>query len=113
MRQILVNLLANATKFTPAGGCIRVGVARAENGDVLAWVKDQGPGIAREDLERIFRPYEQVSGTARGRGTGLGLPLSRQLARLMGGEVLVESELGTGSTFTLRLPARKPEIARA
>ncbi len=112
VRQILVNLLANATKFTPAGGRISVGVARAENGDVLAWVKDEGPGIAHEDLERIFRPYEQVSGTARGRGTGLGLPLSRQLARLMGGEILVESEVGSGSTFTLRLPPRKAQPAR-
>jgi signal transduction histidine kinase len=113
VRQILVNLLANATKFTPAGGCVSVGIARADNGDVLAWVRDEGPGIAQEDLERIFRPYEQVSGTARGRGTGLGLPLSRQLARLMGGEILVESEVGSGSTFTLRLPPRKPQPARS
>jgi signal transduction histidine kinase len=113
VRQILVNLLANATKFTPAGGHVSVGVARAENGDVLAWVRDEGPGIAAEDTERIFRPYEQVSGTARGRGTGLGLPLSRQLARLMGGEVSVQSEVGAGSTFTLRLPARAPTPAHA
>lgn len=113
VRQILVNLLANATKFTPAGGCVSVGIARADNGDVLAWVRDEGPGIAHEDLERIFRPYEQVSGTARGRGTGLGLPLSRQLARLMGGEILVESEVGAGSTFTLRLPPRKAPAPRA
>jgi signal transduction histidine kinase len=113
VRQILVNLLANAAKFTPAGGRISVGVSRAENGDVLAWVKDEGPGIAAEDLERIFRPYEQVSGTARGRGTGLGLPLSRQLARLMGGEILVESQVGVGSTFTLRLPPRPPQPMRA
>ncbi len=106
VRQILVNLLANATKFTPTGGRVSVGVTRAENGDVLAWVRDEGPGIAPEDMERIFRPYEQVSGTARGRGTGLGLPLSRQLARLMGGEISVQSEVGAGSTFTLRLPPR-------
>ncbi len=111
VRQILVNLLANATKFTPPGGRVSVGVARAENGDVLAWVRDEGPGIAPEDQERIFRPYEQVSGTARGRGTGLGLPLSRQLARLMGGEVSVQSQVGVGSTFTLRLPPRAPRPA--
>lgn len=112
VRQILVNLLANAAKFTPAGGLITVGISRADNGDVLAWVKDEGPGIAPDDLERIFRPYEQVSGTARGRGTGLGLPLSRQLARLMGGEILVESQVGAGSTFTLRLPPRPAQPVR-
>ncbi len=106
VRQIMVNLLTNATKFTPAGGEITAGVERNEAGEVLAWVRDTGPGIAPEDIERIFRPYEQVSVAAKGRGTGLGLPLSRQLARLMGGDVTVDTTPGVGSTFTLRLPAR-------
>lgn len=106
VRQILVNLLTNATKFTPPGGEITAGVERTEAGEVLAWVRDTGPGIAPEDLERIFRPYEQVSVAAKGRGTGLGLPLSRQLARLMGGDVVVDTAPGAGSTFILRLPGR-------
>jgi signal transduction histidine kinase len=108
VRQILLNLLSNATKFTPAGGCVRVGVEAGPDGGAVAWVTDQGPGVAAEDRERIFRPYEQVDHVARGRGIGLGLPLSRKLARLMGGDLWVESEPGNGSTFKLRLPTRMP-----
>jgi len=104
VRQILANLLGNAIKFTPAGGVIELGAGMAEGGFGTAWVRDTGPGIAPEDQERIFRPYEQVAGIARGRGVGLGLSLSRQLARSMGGDLTVESKLGAGSTFTLRLP---------
>jgi signal transduction histidine kinase len=108
VRQILLNLLGNATKFTPAGGRIRVGVDADGDETCVAWVSDDGPGVAAEDVERIFRPFEQVSGVARGRGTGLGLPLSRQLARLMGGDLWVETAPGAGATFKLKLPARLP-----
>ena len=108
VRQIIGNLLSNAIKFTPSGGSIQVRITCLEDGSVVAAVRDQGPGIAPEDVERIFHPYEQVSGVARGRGTGLGLPLSLKLARLMGGELWVESEVGVGSTFLVRLPPRMP-----
>jgi signal transduction histidine kinase len=104
VRQILANLLGNAVKFTPAGGMLEVGVDLAGEGVASAWVRDTGPGIAPEDQERIFLPYEQVTGVARGFGAGLGLSLSRQLARLMGGELMVESEPGAGATFRLHLP---------
>jgi signal transduction histidine kinase len=109
VRQILVNLLANAVKFTPPGGRIEMRLERAADGGVLVSVKDEGPGIAAEDLERIFRPFEQVAGIAKGRGSGLGLPLSRQLAQMLGGSLTTVSEPGYGATFSLRLPAAMPE----
>lgn len=104
LRQIFVNLFSNALKFAQAGSAISIGVQRDEQ-HVRAWVADQGPGIAPADVERIFRPYEQVSGIARGRGAGLGLPLSRQLARIMGGDLWVESEIGYGARFVVQLKA--------
>lgn len=105
LRQIFVNLISNALKFTNPATTISLGAAR-EADRLVAYVADQGPGIAPEDVERIFQPYEQVSGVARGRGAGLGLPLSRQLARLMGGDLRVESVEGCGAKFVLTLPLR-------
>lgn len=110
VQQIVMNLLGNAVKFTPAGGEIVVGLESGA-GHAVVWVRDTGPGIAAADLERIFQPYEQVAREARGRGAGLGLPLSRQLARLMGGELLAESQPGRGSIFRLRLPLAEREAA--
>jgi signal transduction histidine kinase len=106
LRQIIVNLVSNAIKFTRRDTAIYAGAQPYPAGGVLCWVRDEGPGIAPEDVERIFMPYEQVSGVARGRGTGLGLPLSRQLARLMRGELWVESDVGKGASFKLRLPLK-------
>ena len=103
--QIVVNLLSNAIKFTLPGGRITVDCAAAEQ-VVLIRVADTGVGVPPEKLEAIFEPFVQVrSGLAsRDGGVGLGLAISRDLARAMGGDVTVESEPGTGSTFTLRLP---------
>ncbi len=109
VRQILVNLLANALKFTPPQGRIDVRLSRDGDGGVVIEVQDEGPGIAESDMERIFQPFEQVAGIARGRGSGLGLPLSRQLAGLLGGTLTTRSTLGFGATFTLHLPAEMPE----
>ncbi|HEU0301481.1 MAG TPA: GAF domain-containing sensor histidine kinase [Longimicrobium sp.] len=104
-RQILLNLLSNAVKFTERGS-IAVSAAPVADAGGTRWmevrVRDTGPGIAQADQERIFMEFEQVAGT-RG-GTGLGLPISRRLAQLLGGELRVESEPGAGSTFILRLP---------
>jgi signal transduction histidine kinase len=104
VRQILANLIGNSIKFTPPGGSIELGVEILESGQVCARVTDTGPGIAPEDQERIFMPYEQVAGVGQGLGVGLGLALSRRLARLMDGELEVRSSPGAGAVFTLRFP---------
>ena len=117
-RQILVNLLSNAVKFTPPGGKITVQIQQSQKPDrntklqpnrsyVSFRVTDTGSGIPADKLLSIFDPFVQAeSGHARSReGSGLGLTISRRLARLMGGDLTVKSELGVGSTFTLWLPA--------
>ncbi|HEY7768003.1 GAF domain-containing sensor histidine kinase [Longimicrobium sp.] len=106
VRQILVNLLSNAVKFTPAGGEVSVSAEALGGGGVELRVRDTGPGIAPEDQQRIFHEFEQVRGT-RG-GTGLGLPISRKLAKMLGGDLVVESRVGEGSSFIVRLPAAAP-----
>jgi PAS domain S-box-containing protein len=102
--QVLVNLLSNAVKFTPAGGRITV-TCGAEADMVALRVTDSGPGIPRESLERIFEPFVQLDSglTRKAEGAGLGLAISRRLARLMGGDLTVESEAGSGSTFVFVL----------
>lgn len=100
LRQILVNLLSNAVKFTEQGS-VSLAVQPA-GGGIEFRVTDSGRGIATEDLERIFLEFEQVAGSA---GTGLGLPISRRLAQLLGGTLTAQSVPGEGSTFILRLPA--------
>ncbi len=102
--QIFLNLLSNAVKFTETGR-VTVGIHLREAG-VDVRVQDTGPGIAAQDLHRLFREFEQLDeGLARrNEGTGLGLALSRRLARLMNGDILAESEAGRGATFTLSLP---------
>ena len=109
VRQIVINLVANAIKFTPEGKPVTVRVGARGDAGVRVSVTDSGPGISAENQERIFEPYEQIVGVARGRGTGLGLGLSRQLARLMGGEITVVSTPGHGAPFHLDLPAVMPE----
>ena len=108
-QQVLLNLLTNATKFTPAGGEVRVEARRAPapSREVLVRVVDTGLGIPADMRQRIFEPFVQVdaSHTRASEGTGLGLAISRDLARGMGGDLTVESTLGEGSTFTLSLPS--------
>lgn len=103
--QILRNFISNALKFTERGE-VRVSARRDGEWHVVIAVADTGIGIAPEDRERIFEEFEQVEGPQqlRHKGTGLGLPLAKSLAELLGGTVLLDSQLGLGSTFSLRLP---------
>jgi signal transduction histidine kinase len=144
LRQILINLIGNAVKYTPAGTVgVRarlVGAPTPPNGRaqevatnaemtrrvqlraprtgtwIALQVVDTGVGISEADLERIFDEFEQVNAGPRGdsmhRGTGLGLAISRRLARLLGGEISVESEPGRGSTFTVWLPVNPADLVR-
>ena len=104
-RQILLNLIANALKFTDPAGVISLEVS-ADEAEVGISVSDTGAGIAPGDIERIFEPFVQAGrvGRSSDQGVGLGLAISRQLARAMGGDLRVTSKLGSGSTFTLTLP---------
>jgi signal transduction histidine kinase len=109
VKQVLLNLLSNALKFTPEGGRIDVRAAMSE-GLVEVSVADTGVGIAPEDQEAIFEEFRQV-GTAdkKVEGTGLGLALSRKFIELHGGRIWVKSDVGQGSTFTFTLPVRRGE----
>jgi signal transduction histidine kinase len=105
-RQILLNLLSNAMKFTPSGGRITVACERSEDVVEIS-VRDSGMGIPADKLDSIFEPFVQVDTrlTRTQEGVGLGLAISRDLARGMGGDLSVESTFGDGARFTLRLPA--------
>ena len=105
IRQVIFNLLSNAVKFTPAGGAVDV-TATQVNGEVRVAIADTGPGIADDDLDRIFEEFQQTeAGIEQHEGTGLGLALSKRLVELHGGRIWVDSELGHGSTFVFTLPA--------
>jgi signal transduction histidine kinase len=105
VKQILVNLLTNAVKFTPEGGQIKIEASLGDNAVIIS-VTDTGIGIAKEDQEAIFEEFRQVgSNYAQKReGTGLGLALTRKFVELHGGKIWVESEVGKGATFTFTLP---------
>lgn len=107
----VTNLLANALRLTNPGGAVRLSVTD-RGADVVIAVSDDGPGVALEDQKRIFERFMQGDGTRRiVGGTGIGLALVREAARLHGGDVSLESELGRGSTFSLQLPRLIPATA--
>ncbi|RZL56425.1 MAG: response regulator [Variovorax sp.] len=112
IEQILKNLLSNALKFTEAGE-VSLTVSPGPDGGALFAVTDSGIGIAEAQQELIFEAFRQADGTTSRRygGTGLGLSISRDLTRLVGGTLTVKSAPGSGSTFTLQLPARSPQAA--
>jgi len=103
LRQVLLNLLNNAIQATPAGGVITLSAA-IESDEILFCIQDTGPGIAQEDLDKIFEPFFTTKPT--GEGTGLGLFVSRRLVEKLGGKIEVESRLGQGALFRVRLPLR-------
>ena len=107
LTQILVNLLANAIKFTPEGGSVRLRCWASDGSGIVFQVIDDGVGIAREDIPLALSVFGQVDNPEahKTKGTGLGLPLAKALAELHGGTLDLQSELGKGTTVTLRLPA--------
>ncbi len=110
IKQILLNLLSNALKFTPPGGDVRVSSdVDPFNGDLRLMVSDSGIGIAPKDIEKVFSAFGQVESSLSRRfeGTGLGLPLSVALVELHGGKLELESTVGVGTKITVRLPARR------
>jgi signal transduction histidine kinase len=105
LKQVLLNLVDNAVKYTGPEGRIRVQL-RAEPPDVVLTVSDTGVGIAPDDLPRVFDRFYRVSGSdprSRG-GTGLGLAIAKRIVEAHGGSITVESRVSQGSTFTVRLP---------
>ena len=117
LRQCVFNLLSNACKFSK-GGRVDVFARRLVTpaGDVLRIdVRDTGIGWSEDQIACLFQPYAQASSATRGAfgGTGLGLSVTREIARLLGGDVRVASTLGAGSTFTLEVLAQAPELAPA
>jgi PAS domain S-box-containing protein len=113
LRQILLNLLGNAVKFTDEGE-VAIEV-RGDGSEVLFEVRDTGPGIAREDVGRLFEPFWQAdqSHTRRSEGTGLGLAIAEQFVRLLGGSITVESPAAGGAVFRVRLPDQAPPPSRS
>jgi signal transduction histidine kinase len=109
VKQIMINLLSNAVKFTPQGGQVTLGARVGPSGDLLLWVRDTGIGIAPENIEKALAPFSQVDNALNRKysGTGLGLPLVRRLAELHGGNIQIDSKLGSGTTVTVRLPQQE------
>jgi signal transduction histidine kinase len=112
LRQVLINLVGNAIKYTPTGGSIRLRTATRQIGE-RRWgevsVTDSGPGIPADKREAIFEPYYRIASSEADapEGAGLGLAISRELVRQMGGDIQVESAPGGGSTFSIRLAPRE------
>lgn len=113
IKQVLLNLLSNAIKYNREGGEISLTCANSPTSDGLTsiCVRDTGWGIAEEDLERLFLPFERLGADRTGvEGTGVGLTVTQRLVRAMGGEVVVSSDVGRGSVFTVTLPATDPPL---
>jgi signal transduction histidine kinase len=108
-RQIMLNLLSNGVKFTEPNGHISIGYVVDSSGDMVISIKDNGIGIPPEHLQRVLNPFEQVADhlTKENEGSGLGLPIARALMELHGGELILNSTLGVGTTVVLRLPQRR------
>jgi signal transduction histidine kinase len=107
LSRVIINLVSNAIKFSPAGAQVVIGARKVEN-KIEVWVQDQGTGIAASEIDKVFERFHQASeGRAGGNasGTGLGLTICREFIRLHGGKIWVESQPGKGSKFTFSLPA--------
>ncbi len=112
LRQVLIGLLTNAFKNTPPPGVVTLRARLHGGGEVLMEVSDTGSGIAPEEVGRVFERFYRGAGALEQEGFGLGLSIARRMVDVMGGEIGVESKVGEGSTFWVRLPAAKPAAAR-
>ena len=114
LKQIMLNLISNAIKFTGSGGSVAVAVRQSDDGGVAFEVRDTGPGMTPREIETALEPFGQVDAghSRRYEGTGLGLPLAQRLAELHGGTLTVDSIKGVGTTVTVTLPAART-VARA
>ena len=110
MKQILINVLSNAVKFNVANGRVHVAAGLAGNGFVQVSISDTGPGMTLKEVETAMKPFGQIDAglNKRHEGTGLGLPISYALARLHGGNLVVDSEKGKGTRVSILLPAFDP-----
>ena len=102
---MLINLLSNALKFTPAGGAIELGAA-LRGQEARLWIKDTGDGIAAGEIDQLFEKYKQTASgkSSEEQGTGLGLLICKMIVEAHGGKIWVESEEGKGTTFTFTIP---------
>jgi two-component system cell cycle sensor histidine kinase PleC len=109
LKQAVLNLLANAVKFTPAGGSIEIDAALVADGALEVSIADTGIGMRPEDIPVALEPFRQIDSktTRRYGGTGLGLPLALRLIELHGGYLRIVSEVGRGTTVSIGLPARR------
>ncbi len=110
VKQILYNLLSNAVKFTPTGGTVSLQAECVDHAFAVLHVRDTGPGIAPDQVPAIFEKFRQLdaSKTREFEGTGLGLAITKELTQMLGGRISLESELGRGATFSVRLPTTAP-----
>ena len=110
LRQMLINLVGNAVKFTQEGGVtLRLGVRQNSHAHIVIEVEDTGPGIAPEHRQRVFEPFVQLGEQGDSKGTGLGLTITRQFVELMGGHLTLDSVCGRGSVFRIDLPLREAQ----
>lgn len=119
LNQIFINLMGNAVKYTPAGGTVSFRITQHTTfkhgwGDYVFTVKDNGIGMSKEFVKHIFEPFERESTATRSgiQGAGLGMPITKSIVDMMGGEITVESEVGKGSTFTVKLPLQLQDVEK-
>ncbi|WP_169569115.1 PAS-domain containing protein [Sneathiella limimaris] len=115
IKQVMINLLSNAVKFTPKGGQITISSLIERNGDLAISVEDTGIGIRKDDIEKALTPFMQVDSefNRKYQGTGLGLPLSKNLMELHGGSLHIDSQFGSGTTVTIRIPGKRVALTAA
>ena len=120
LNQIFINLMGNAVKYTPAGGSVSFRIMQHTTfkhgwGEYIFVVKDNGIGMSQEFVKHIFEPFERESTATRSgiQGAGLGMPITKSIVDMMGGEIIVESEVGKGSTFTVKLSLQLQDVEKS